>query len=732
MALSPKTVYVYDLDGSNRTFPVNFEYLTRRFVQVTLIGQDRKLLVLNQDYRFTGKTSIQTTLAWGAAQGYERIEIRRFTSATERLVDFTDGSILRAYDLNVANVQGLHIAEEARDLTADTIAVNNDGDLDARGRRIVNLADATEPDHAVTLRQEQEWAESTFGNATASKNSADISAAEALKSKGQADESTAQAMLAAGAARRAADSETASGVASVLAEAWASKAEDILVVGDKYSSLHYASKSSKSAVAAKGSQDAAKLSETASKGSADKAKTEADRARDEASKVDTARMRPMVITPEEINSGWAAGGPMTMKNGGYYQTEGAVINYKDTVGFAGHPSNRQSVQGEVQGGTIISVQHSGWAFQSLGPAPFTQATGGQDSFGNFTIVGPNVTAPNGSIGDGKGLKISNRANTHIHDMLMMNLEQGFHLDGVLTSSVERVNVSGCAKPSIINTSDETSAPNAMSMRNLRIANHKTAGIVAECGAAASWENFTGEGNGTWDNGDVVLSMTSSYEPFAGITRFTSPYFELNAGAADMYFENKTSAPMVIVIDGGLFARVSDRFVSSHIIANASGSGTIDVFVKNPVFIEGFGYQASAARPMTRSLNSRSRIHLINPQYFIGEATSVPLSASASATFVMHMEPTGDLYTHAGWTSRRTPGGSAAGDWIIERNTPIARNVWSYLTVITPSTHVSYPDTGDNVQFRSRRLTEKSFRVRTFNTAGVGVDTGLDIAIHTMN
>ncbi|WP_459625918.1 phage tail fiber domain-containing protein, partial [Enterobacter hormaechei] len=72
---------------------------------MTLIGVDRKELILNQDYRFATKTTISTTRALGPADGYNLIEIRRYTSATERLVDFTDGSILRAYDLNISQVQ---------------------------------------------------------------------------------------------------------------------------------------------------------------------------------------------------------------------------------------------------------------------------------------------------------------------------------------------------------------------------------------------------------------------------------------------------------------------------------------------------------------------------------------------------------------------------------------------------------------------------------------------------
>lgn len=153
MANVIKTVLTYQLDGSKRDFNIPFEYLARKFVVVTLIGVDRKVLTINTDYRFATRTTVSLTKAWGPADGYTTIELRRVTSATDRLVDFTDGSILRAYDLNVAQIQTMHVAEEARDLTADTIGVNSNGHLDARGRRIVNLANAVEDRDAVPLGQ---------------------------------------------------------------------------------------------------------------------------------------------------------------------------------------------------------------------------------------------------------------------------------------------------------------------------------------------------------------------------------------------------------------------------------------------------------------------------------------------------------------------------------------------------------------------------------------------------
>ncbi|HIE3620843.1 TPA: phage tail fiber protein, partial [Yersinia enterocolitica] len=171
-----KTVITYDLDNATKTFTIPFEYLSRNFVVVTLIGQDRKILTNITDYTFSTSTQIITNSAWGDIQGYNQIEIRRQTSAQERIVDFQNGSVLRANDLNVSSIQSLHLAEEARDLVSDTIGADNEGNLDARGRRIVNVGDAVSDGDAVTLRQEKAWGESALNQANRSKVEADKSA----------------------------------------------------------------------------------------------------------------------------------------------------------------------------------------------------------------------------------------------------------------------------------------------------------------------------------------------------------------------------------------------------------------------------------------------------------------------------------------------------------------------------------------------------------------------------
>ena len=258
MANVIKTVLTYQLDGSKRDFNIPFEYLARKFVVVTLIGVDRKVLTINTDYRFATRTTISLTKAWGPADGYTTIELRRVTSTTDRLVDFTDGSILRAYDLNVAQIQTMHVAEEARDLTADTIGVNNDGHLDARGRKIVNLAFATGDYDAVPLKQIKERENSAWNAVIKSDEHANRSNNEANRSRDEADR-----------ARREADRSTQQAGVST-AQAVESKTQ--------------ADRSNSEANRAKGYADSMTASVAEAKKQADRSNSEANRARDEANR----------------------------------------------------------------------------------------------------------------------------------------------------------------------------------------------------------------------------------------------------------------------------------------------------------------------------------------------------------------------------------------------------------------------------------------------------------------
>lgn len=278
------TVMTYALDGSSKDFNIPFEYLSRKFINVTLIGKDRKELVINTDYRFANKTTISLVKAWGPADGYQTIEIRRYTSATERLVDFTDGSVLRATDLNVAQIQTMQVAEEARDMTADTIGVNNDGNLDARGRRIVNVADPQDGFDASNLNKMKSYDTSAL-------NSADKAAKSEREAATSANRAADRAGNAWNSEKAAKNSENNSSSSATLARKWASEARNVEVADGHYSAMSYslasqdhsnysqkaANDSKFSANAAEASKKAAKTSEDAAASSASKAKTEADK-----------------------------------------------------------------------------------------------------------------------------------------------------------------------------------------------------------------------------------------------------------------------------------------------------------------------------------------------------------------------------------------------------------------------------------------------------------------------
>lgn len=305
MANVIKTVLTYPLDGSNRDFNIPFEYLARKFVVVTLIGVDRKVLTINTDYRFATRTTVSLTKAWGPADGYTTIELRRVTSTTDRLVDFTDGSILRAYDLNVAQIQTMHVAEEARDLTADTIGVNNDGHLDARGRRIVNLANAVDDRDAVPFGQLKGMNQ----NSWQARN-------EALQFRNEAQNFRNQAE----------GFKTESGTNAANTKQWRDEAEGFRDEAEKSKNTagQYATSAGNSASAAHQSEVNAENSAIASANSASLAAQQADRAEREADKL--GNWNDLAGAVESVN------GTMVTWAGSARYTDGVSIKRRDNSG----------------------------------------------------------------------------------------------------------------------------------------------------------------------------------------------------------------------------------------------------------------------------------------------------------------------------------------------------------------------------------------------------------------
>ncbi|AXE28435.1 tail fibers protein [Klebsiella phage vB_KpnP_IME321] len=141
-----KTIIQYPVGDVE--FDIPFDYLSRKFVRVYLVSPlNRRQLNNITEYRYVSRTRIKLLVE---TAGFNLIEIRRFTSASERVVDFSDGSVLRAADLNVSQLQSAHIAEEARDAAMLTISPADDGSLDASGKVIKNVGTPVQSSDAAT------------------------------------------------------------------------------------------------------------------------------------------------------------------------------------------------------------------------------------------------------------------------------------------------------------------------------------------------------------------------------------------------------------------------------------------------------------------------------------------------------------------------------------------------------------------------------------------------------
>lgn len=144
------TIAFYTGDGATTDFTVPFDYLAKKFVRVSLgsrVLQGGDYGDTSKDYYFLDKTKVRLKVP---PQEGEVLTIRRYTSATDRVVSFKDASVLKATDLDVSSVQTIHIAEEARDIINDALIKDKEGNWDAKGNRIVNVGTPEADSDAIT------------------------------------------------------------------------------------------------------------------------------------------------------------------------------------------------------------------------------------------------------------------------------------------------------------------------------------------------------------------------------------------------------------------------------------------------------------------------------------------------------------------------------------------------------------------------------------------------------
>lgn len=148
------TIIIYQGDGNTTSFTIPFDYLKKTFVKVFLDTSTElkggSSSDATADYYFKDATTIQLTKI--VPTSTQTITIRRYTSATERVASFRDGSVLYAKDLDISQVQAFHIAEEGRDILNDALTVDRNGNWDAKKKRITRVGDPVETTDAVNKK----------------------------------------------------------------------------------------------------------------------------------------------------------------------------------------------------------------------------------------------------------------------------------------------------------------------------------------------------------------------------------------------------------------------------------------------------------------------------------------------------------------------------------------------------------------------------------------------------
>ncbi len=136
----------YTANGSTDTFSFSFPYIASSHVKAYVDGVE--------DTSITFPTASSLTLASMPSNGAV-ILIKRVTPSDSRLVDFQDGSVLSAGDLDKSGNQNFYITQESSDTAQAHLAISettNHYDAGASGSnlRITNVANPTGNQDAAT------------------------------------------------------------------------------------------------------------------------------------------------------------------------------------------------------------------------------------------------------------------------------------------------------------------------------------------------------------------------------------------------------------------------------------------------------------------------------------------------------------------------------------------------------------------------------------------------------
>lgn len=149
--------------GAQTQYAVNFSYISRDHVQLTVDGVAKTITWIN-----AALVSVAVAPASGTI-----VRVARVTPTTA-LTNFSNGSTLGEDDLDRVSTQNLYIAQESADLAEDSLRLAADGTFAAGAHRISGVADPTADQDAVT----KAYGDANYGGAVSGAAIAAQAAAE--------------------------------------------------------------------------------------------------------------------------------------------------------------------------------------------------------------------------------------------------------------------------------------------------------------------------------------------------------------------------------------------------------------------------------------------------------------------------------------------------------------------------------------------------------------------------
>lgn len=142
----------YTGNGSTTDYSITFDFIDSSHVKAFLDGTETSAFTIS-----SSTLSFTTAPSSGAT-----IRIERQTPIDERLVDFTDGSVLTESDLDKSANQNFYVAQEVKDDQENNLQIDTDDKYNASSKVIKNVANPTNDQDAVTKHYlENTWLSSS-------------------------------------------------------------------------------------------------------------------------------------------------------------------------------------------------------------------------------------------------------------------------------------------------------------------------------------------------------------------------------------------------------------------------------------------------------------------------------------------------------------------------------------------------------------------------------------------